>query len=276
MDFNIDAQALSNKALDFILDKGPNVLLAVLTLLIGLRVIKLIVKLALAGLSKSSADETLQSFLKSFLTWTLKVMLFISAASMIGVQTTSFVAILGAAGLAVGLALQGTLGNFAGGVLCLLFKPYKVGDLVSAQGELGHVKEIQIFTTILTSLDNKTVIIPNGAMMNGNITNISKEGKIRVDLTIGISYDSDIKKAKQILLDTLKADKNVLQDPAPFVGVHELADSSINLAVRPWADPAVYWDVYFNCLENCKIALDEGGITIPFPQMDLHVKEMVK
>lgn len=276
MDANVNIQELSDKVLSLIVEKGPTVLLAIITLLIGLKVVKVVVKLALKGLAKSSTDETLQSFLGSFLTWTLKIILFISVASTLGIQTTSFVAVLGAAGLAVGLALQGTLANFAGGVLCLLFKPYKVGDLISAQGELGVVKDIQIFTTTLLSPENKTIIVPNGAMMNGNITNISKEGKIRVDLTIGISYDSDIKKAKEILLQTLASDSNVLKDPAAFVGVKELADSAITLAVRPWTTPEHYWNVYFGTLENCKIALDEGGITIPFPQMDVHVKELAK
>lgn len=276
MDFNFDMQAVSAKIVNGVVEYGPKVVLAVFTLLIGLRIINALVKLSLKGISKSSTDETLQSFVGSLLTWVLKIMLFISVASMIGIQTTSFVAVLGAAGLAIGLALQGTLANFAGGVLCLLFKPYKIGDLISAQGELGVVKEIQIFTTTLLSPENKTIIVPNGAMMNGNITNITNEGKIRVDLTIGISYDADIKKAKDILLKTMVADERVLKDPAPFVGVSELADSAINLAVRPWCDPVHYWDVYFDMLENCKIALDEAGVTIPFPQMDLHVKEMVK
>ncbi len=274
MPFNIDVEKLSSKLLDILLEKGPQVLLAIVTLIIGLKLINVAVKIALKGISKSSSDESLHSFIGSLLTWVLKIMLFISVASMIGIQTTSFVAILGAAGLAIGLALQGTLANFAGGVLCLLFKPYKIGDLISAQGELGVVKSIQIFTTVLLSPENKTIIIPNGSMMNGNITNITNEGKIRVDLTIGISYDSDIKKAKDILLKTLANDPNVLKDPAPFVGVSELADSSIYLAVRPWTDPVHYWDVHFDSLENCKIALDEAGITIPFPQVDVHMNKV--
>lgn len=276
MNFDIDVNEISTKLIEVIIEYGPKVVLAVITLFVGLRVINGLVKLALKGIAKSSTDATLQSFIGSLLTWTLKIMLFISVASMIGIQTTSFVAVLGAAGLAVGLALQGTLANFAGGILCLLFKPYKIGDLISAQGELGVVKEIQIFTTTLLSPENKTIIVPNGAMMNGNITNISNAGKIRVDLTIGISYDSDIKKAKEILLGVMAADERVLKDPEAFVGVSELADSAINLAVRPWCDPVNYWGVYFDTLENCKIALDEAGVTIPFPQMDLHVKEMVK
>lgn len=200
-------------------------------------------------------------------------MLIISVIQMIGVETTSFIAVLGAAGLAIGLAFQGTLANFAGGALLLVFKPYKVGDLIEAQGQLGVVKEIQIFTTILLSPQNKTIILPNGAVSNGDITNYTTEGKIRVDLTVGISYNSDIKKAKNILMDVMKSDENVLSDPAPFVGVSELADSSINLAVRPWSKPEHYWNVYFDTLENCKNALDKGGISIPFPQMDVHLSK---
>lgn len=276
MDFEFDMQAISTKLIDVLIEYGPKVILAVLTLLIGLRVINALVKVSLKGIAKSSTDPTLQSFIGSLLTWVLKIMLFISVASMIGIQTTSFVAVLGAAGLAIGLALQGTLANFAGGVLCLLFKPYKIGDLISAQGELGVVKEIQIFTTVLLSPENKTIIVPNGSMMNGNIINISNEGKIRVDLTIGISYDSDIKKAKKVLLGVMEADSRILKDPAAFVGVSELADSAINLAVRPWCNPADYWGVHFDTLENCKIALDEASVTIPFPQMDVHVKELTK
>jgi len=191
---------------------------------------------------------------------------------MVGIQTTSFVAILGAAGLAVGLALQGTLGNFAGGVLILLFKPYKVGQLIEAQGHIGWVHEIQIFVTILTTPENKTVIIPNGAISNGNITNYSTLGKIRIDMVFGISYGSDIKKAKTVLENVMKEHPKALKDPAPFVGVLALGDSAVNLAVRPYSAPEDYWDVYFDVYEKGKIALDEASISIPFPQMDVHMK----
>jgi small conductance mechanosensitive channel len=193
---------------------------------------------------------------------------------MVGVETTSFIAVLGAAGLAVGLAFQGALGNFAGGVLILVFKPYQIGDLIESQGQLGVVKEIQIFTTILLNPQYKTIILPNGAVANGDITNYTTEGKIRIDLTVGIAYESDITKAKGILMDVMKADENVIADPAPFVGVSELADSSVNLAVRPWCHPDHYWDVYFDTLENCKNALDKGGVTIPFPQVDVHLDKL--
>ena len=222
-------------------------------------------------MKKRNTDETLRPFVLSLIGWTLKIMLFISVIQMLGVATTSFIAVLGAAGLAIGLAFQGTLANFAGGALLLIFKPYKVGDLIEAQGKLGVVKEIQIFTTILLNPQNKTIILPNGAVSNGDITNYTRDGKLRVDLTVGISYDSDIKKAKDVLMEVMTNYPHVLKDPAPFVGVSELADSSINLAVRPWTTPEHYWDVYFDVLENCKNALDNANITIPFPQVDVHM-----
>lgn len=258
-------------ALDYTIKYSPKILLALVVLLIGLKIISWIGKLMNKGMKKRGTDETLRPFLISLVSWGLKAMLLISVIQMIGVATTSFVAVLGAAGLAVGFALQGTLANFAGGALILIFKPYKVGDLIEAQGHLGVVKEIQIFTTVLLNPQNKTIILPNGAVSNGDIMNYTKEGKLRVDLTIGISYESDMKKAKDVLMAVLNADEKVLKDPAPFVGVSELADSSVNLAVRPWASVADYWDVYFGITEKCKNALDENTITIPFPQVDVHM-----
>lgn len=249
----------------------PKILLALVVLLIGLKIISIIVKLVGKGMSKRGTDETLKPFLMNLLSWILKAALIISVIQMLGIATTSLVALLGAAGLAVGFALQGTLANFAGGALILLFKPYKVGHLIESQGHLGVVKEIQIFTTMLLNPQNKTIILPNGAVSNGDITNYTLEGKLRVDLTIGISYESDIRKAKDILMATMEKDEKVLKDPAPFVGVSELADSSINLAVRPWSTPENYWDVHFGMLEACKNALDDGKVTIPFPQVDVHL-----
>jgi small conductance mechanosensitive channel len=258
-------------AVDYTFAYVPKFLLAILVLIIGLRVISLILKLINRGMEKRKTDETLRPFVKSLIGWTLKVILFISVIQMIGVATTSFIAVLGAAGLALGLAFQGTLANFAGGALLLVFKPYKVGDLIEAQGHLGVVKEIQLFTTILLNPQNRTVILPNGAVSNGDITNYTREGKLRVDLTVGIAYESDIRKAKNVLMEVMEKDDKILKEPAPFVGVSELADSSINLAVRPWSTPDNYWDVYFNTLESCKDALDAAEVTIPFPQMDVHL-----
>jgi len=259
------------KAVDLAIAYAPKALLAIIVLLIGLKIISVLMKLIRKGMEKKGTDETLRPFVINLLSWILKIMLFISVFQMIGIATTSFIAVLGAAGLAVGLALQGTLANFAGGALILLFKPYKVSDLIEAQGHLGVVKEIQIFTTILLNPQNRTIILPNGAVSNGDITNYTREGKLRVDLTVGIAYESDIRKAKDVLLEVCKSDENVLTDPEPFVGVSELADSSINLAVRPWATPENYWNVYFDTLENCKNALDKADVTIPFPQVDVHL-----
>jgi len=259
------------QAVDYTILYAPKVLIALIVLLIGLRIISWIGKLMNKGMEKKGTDETLRPFIISLVGWSLKAMLFISVIQMVGIATTSFIAVLGAAGLAVGLALQGTLANFAGGALLLIFKPYIVGDLIEAQGHLGVVKEIQIFTTILLNPQNKTIILPNGAVSNGDITNYTREGKLRVDLTVGISYESDMKKAKEVLLGVLQGDDKVLKDPAPFVGVSELADSSVNLAVRPWSTPGNYWDVYFEITEKCKNALDAADITIPFPQVDVHL-----
>jgi small conductance mechanosensitive channel len=255
-----------------VIEYAPKFLLAIIVLLIGLRIIKIISNLLKKNLKKKEVDPTLAPFAVNLLDWTLKIMLVISVAAMLGVETTSFIAVLGAMGLAVGLALQGTLGNFAGGVLIMVFKPYRVNDLIETQGQIGVVKEIQIFNTILTSPQNKMVIIPNGAIMNGEIVNYTILGKIRVDLTVGISYEADIEKAKKVLLLVMSNHELVLGEPAPFVGVSELGDSSVNLAVRPFCDPKDYWTVYFDILEQSKLALDKDNITIPFPQVDVHMK----
>ena len=191
----------------------------------------------------------------------------------LGVETTSFAAILAAAGLAVGLALQGSLSNFAGGVLIMIFKPFKIGDLIEAQGEIGVVKEIEIFTTKLTGLSNKEIIIPNGSLSNGNIVNYSTEGTRRVDLVFGVSYDSDIKQTKEVIMNVLTSHPKVLKDPAPAVTVLELADSSVNFATRPWCNTEDYWAVYFDVTESFKIELDKSGIEIPYPhQVEIQKK----
>ena len=249
----------------------PRFALAIITLVVGFWVINLAVKASRKGMEKSNLDQTLVPFLCNLLSWGLKALLLISVASMIGIATTSLVAVLGAAGLAVGLALQGSLANFAGGVLILIFKPYAVGDLIEAQGHLGVVKEVQIFNTILLTPTNKRVIIPNGALSNGSVVNFSAEGMLRVDLTIGIAHESDVPKAKEVLLAMMKANPRVLDEPTPMVAVSELADSSVNLAVRPWSTVANYWDVYFETTEQAKQVLEANGITIPFPQQDVHL-----
>lgn len=264
-------ESLSIKAYELGIEYAPRLALAIITLLIGLWIISGITKLIKLSMERSKVDPTLIPFMSSLVSWGLKVLLFISVASMIGIATTSFVAVLGAAGLAVGLALQGSLANFAGGVLVMIFKPYKVGDLIESQGHLGVVKEVQIFNTILIAPQSKQVIIPNGATSNGSIVNYTAEGKIRVDLSVGVSYDADIDKTKAVLMEVLNAHDKVMQDPAPFVGVLEMADSSVNFAVRPHCAPADYWDVYFSVNEEVKKALDKNAINIPFPQRDVHL-----
>ncbi|OQD43449.1 mechanosensitive ion channel family protein [Croceivirga radicis] len=250
---------------------GVPVLKAILIYIIGSWVIKKLTGMIKKVMAKGSYDISLQKFLLNLVTWGLKIFLIITVISTLGVETTSLAAVIAAAGLAVGLALQGSLSNFAGGVLIMIFKPYKIGDLIEAQGVLGVVKEIEIFTTKMVSPENKLIIVPNGAMANGNIVNYTAEGKIRVDTVIGVGYDEDIKKTKEVLLEVLTSNPKVLQDPAPSVNVMELADSSVNFAVRPFCKPEDYWDVYFATYENCKIALDKAGIEIPYPHsVEIH------
>ncbi len=267
----MDPQAITNQALEFAFDFGPQLLGALVALVIGLWIVGRISRGIKHLMEKRGVEPSLRSFLSSTIGVLLKLILFVIVAGMIGFETTSLVAVLGAAGLAVGLALQGSLSNFAGGVLILLFKPYKVGDLVEAQGEFGQVLEIQIFNTILANPNNQRVILPNGAVSNGSIKNYTTLGKLRIDLAFGIAYSDDIQVARRALLDVMNAHPKVLKDPAPGVHLSELGDSSVNLQVRPWATPADYWDVYFDIMEQGKVALDNAGITIPFPQRDVHM-----
>jgi len=253
------------KLIDFASTYGIKVIGAILIWIIGSWVIKKIIKGIKKVMVKRDYDESLQKFLLNLVNWILKILLVVVILGKLGVETTSFAAILAAAGLAIGLALQGSLGNFAGGVLLMIFKPIKIGDLIEAQGEVGVVKEIEIFTTKLTGLSNREIIIPNGALSNGNIINYTTEGTRRVDLVFGVSYDADIKQTKDVLMNVLTSNSKVLQDPAPTVNVMELADSSVNFAVRPWCKSEDYWDVYFGITEQCKLALDAEGIEIPYP-----------
>lgn len=242
-------------------------------LFIGWNLISFITKLLVKTLEKQKIDKTLLPFINSLVLWLLRAILLIIVASHIGLETTSFVALIGAVGFAIGMALQGALANFAGGVLILLNKPYKVGDVIESKGHIGTVKEIQIFNTILLSPENKTIILPNGAVANNDIVNYTAEGLIRVDLSIGISYDADIKKAKEVLLDVMAKNPNVLKEPAAFVGVSELGDSSVNLAVRPYTTPDKYWDVYFSIYEDGKNALGVARVEIPYPHLEVNLKK---
>tara|TARA_R110000868_G_scaffold44318_5_gene148186 strand:- start:14536 stop:15348 length:813 start_codon:yes stop_codon:yes gene_type:complete len=252
-------------AYPIILEYSLRLIAAVFIWVIGSWIIKKIVKGFRKAMEKAAYDVSLKKFLGNLLSWVLKIVLIVVLLSVVGLETTSFAAILAAAGLAIGLALQGSLGNFAGGVLIMIFKPFKIGDVIEAQGQIGSVKEIGIFTTKLIGLSNKEIIIPNGLLSNGNIVNYTSEGTRRVDLVFGVGYDSDIKKTKEVLLNVLTSHPKVLKDPAPTVNVLELADSSINFAVRPWCESADYWAVYFEVTEQTKENLDIAGIEIPYP-----------
>lgn len=265
---------LSEQIYGIVMEYGPKLIGAIITLVIGMWVISIIRKVLSKRFEKKNVDPSLRGFLNSLIGIGLKLMLWIAVIGMVGVEMTSFIAILGAAGLAVGMALSGTLQNFAGGIMILLFKPFKAGDFISAQGHAGIVNEIQIFNTILKTPDNKTIIIPNGGLSTGSMTNFSTEEKRRVDFTFGIAYGDDVDKAKKVLMDLINADERIINDPAePFIAVSELADSSVNLVVRVWAEAKDYWGIYFDLHENVYKTFDKEGLNIPFPQMDVHVQK---
>jgi small conductance mechanosensitive channel len=251
------------------IEYSPRLISAFLILFVGLYAIRIINRLIRRIMVKRELDPTLTKFLADILLWVLRVLLFVTFISKLGIETSSFVAILGAMGLAVGLSLQGSLSNFAGGMLIILFKPFKVGHIIDAQGVFGTVSEIQIFVTKVITANNQTVFIPNGILSNGNITNYSLEKIRRADLTFAISYDSDIKKAKDLILSVLNENPKVLQTPLPDVFVKNLTDSAIELAVRPWANNEDFGAVFTETLENCKTAFDRAGIVI-----QPYVKEM--
>lgn len=250
---------------------GLKVLGALVTLVIGLTLIKWALKAIDSVMISGKVDNFLRPFLRSLIGTLFKVMLGISIMTMLGIEMTSFIAILAAVGLAVGMALSGTLQNFAGGVMILLFKPFKVGDYIDAQGYSGTVKEIQIFITRLTTSDNKTILIPNGGLSNGAVINYSAEATKRIQWVFGIGYSDDLKQAKGLIKNLLEADSRVLKDPAIFIGLGELADSSVNLTVRVWVNAADYWDVFFDTNEKVYNEFNASGINIPFLRMDVHV-----
>lgn len=271
---NIDIDTIWKSALELSSTYLPKVTFALLTLIAGLWIVKFLVGAAHKVLAFRKIDPSLSGFLLSLLSILGKVIVFLTVAGMLGVETTSLVALLGAAGLAVGMALSSTLQNFAGGVMILLFKPFQVGDLIEGQGYLGTVKEIQIFNTILITPDQKTIIIPNAPLSSESMVNYSSRTNRRVDLVIGIGYEDDIDKAKQVIATVVNDCDDVLSEPESLIVVGELADSSVNLFVRPWCKTDKYWDVKFKLLEEIKKALDANGISIPFPQRDVHLRQV--
>lgn len=260
-----------------ILEIGMNLLLAITVLVIGFWLAKVLSRAVEKVMVRRNSDKSLTSFMRSLVSGLVKTLVIVTAITQLGIEMTSFVAILGAAGLAIGMAFSGTLSNFAGGVMILMFKPFKAGDFVKVQGEEGIVDEVQIFNTFLKTTDNKVIILPNGPVANGNIVNYTRSDKRRVDWKFGIAYGDDLKVAKELLARFTKEDDRILLDPEPFIGLGELADSSVNITVRVWTKTEDYWDVFFKMNERVYTEFGSAGLSIPFPQVDLHVhKDIVQ
>lgn len=263
-----------DKAIEMGMEYGPKLVGAIVVLLIGLWVISLITKGMRKMMKKKNVDASLVPFVIGLTNTVLKIMLVISVMGMVGIEMTSFIAILGAIGLAIGMALSGTLQNFAGGVIILIFRPYNVGDFIEAQGYTGVVKEIGIFTTLLNTGDNKMIIIPNGPLSTGALTNYSKEPMRRVDFTFGIAYGDDMENFKKAINDFISEDSRILKEPVSFIGLSELADSSVNFVVRVWVNAPDYWGVFFDMNEKVYKRFADYNLNIPYPQMDVHVQNV--
>lgn len=267
----MNTESLQNMIMSKGVALAPKIILAIVTLIVGLYIAGIIKKVFIKTLQKKDVDAAVQNFLGSVVGVLLKVAVCLSVLGILGVQTTSFIAVLGSVGLAVGLALQGSLSNLAGGVLLITLKPFRSGHVIEAQGVVGTVESISMVYTKLRTPDNRILTIPNGPLANGVINNISSQSTRRVDFTFGVGYGDDLKKAKEVIFNTIKNDSRVLSEPQPFIAVSELADSSVNFVVRVWSKSEDYWGVHFDGIENVKLALDESGISIPFPQRDVHV-----
>lgn len=266
--FDTIQQFLATKGTDFVL----NLLAAILIFVIGRWISKLISKIIAQMMTKAKVERLLVTFVQHMSYFALLAFVIIAALDRIGIKLTAAIAVLGAAALAIAFALQGSLSNFAAGILMVIFKPFKVGDFVEVSGVQGTVQEIQVLTTVINSLDNVRIIIPNAQVTSGTIQNFTANDTRRIDLTIGVSYDDDLKKAKQVIENILRADARILKNPAPTVAVFELGDSSVNFVVRPWVKPADYWDVYFDVTEKLKIAIESNGLTMPYTQYDVNIK----
>ena len=268
---NLDVNRYYDLAIQYGTEYGLKIIGALIIFFVGKAVAKGLRDLTEKALTLQKVEATLIHFARSTVYYALMAVVLLAAIGNLGIQTTSFMAILGAAGLAVGLALKDTLANIGSAVIILVFRPFKVGDYVNAGGAEGTVDKISLFTTTISPVDNRLIIVPNSAITAGNITNFSTKPIRRVDHTVGIAYDEDIKKAKEIMYGVIAKSKHTLSDPEPLVAVKELADSSVNFTVRAWVNSADYWPAYFEIIEEVKYALDEAGITIPFPQMDIHM-----
>ena len=270
MDFNLD-ENLWNQLTELLSSFGISFFIALCILIIGRQAIKIVIKIISSALERSNTEDTVRIFVTNLLNTLLMIVVFIAAINQLGIQTTSIIAVLGAAGLAIGLALQGSLSNFAAGILIVIYRPYKVGDYIQADNHLGTVDDIQIFSTVLRTPDNKIVVVPNGSIMNGSIVNFSHQKERRIDIVIGCSYDDDIDKVKEVLADVLSKDERILTEPKPRIALSELADSSVNFIVRPWVKNSEYLDVLYSLLEEIKKRFDQEGISIPYPQSDVHI-----
>ena len=267
---------LMQKGYELLMTYGIKIVYAVIIFIVGRWVAKLLGKLTRRMMEKQKVDETLRAFVGNLIYYALLTFVILAAISQLGIQTTSFIAVIGAAGLAIGLALQGSLANFAAGFLLILFRPFKVGDFIEGAGVAGTVENLQIFTTELKTPDNKKIIIPNSSLTGGNIVNWSATGTRRVDMVFGIGYGDDIDKAKHVISEILSADQRILKNPAPLVALSELADSSVNFVARPWVKSGDYWGVLFDTTEAVKKRFDAEGISIPFPQQDVHIYQESK
>lgn len=264
---NIDIQGMLDM---YVIPWSINIFMALVIFLVGKFVVGIIAKLIKQLMIKAKVDTILVSFISSIIKTVLLLFVAVAALDQLGFDTTSMIALIGAAGLAIGLSLQGTLQNLAAGVMLIIFRPFKAGDFIDAGGVMGTVENIQIFNTVMRTGDNREIIVPNSSIFGGTITNFSARETRRVDMVFGIGYGDDIRKAKGIIKIIMDADERILKDPKPLIAVGELADSSVNFNVRPWCKSGDYWDVYFDTHENIKLAFDEQGISIPYPQMDVH------
>ena len=258
-------------AITYSSEYGLKIIAALLIFLIGKWAVNKITAFTKHMMQKANIDTTLVEFAESLIYFILLLMVVLASLNALGINTTSFIAVFGAASLAIGLALQGSLANVGAAVLIIIFRPFKVGDFVEAGGAVGTVEDVNLFSTIIAPVDNRTIIVPNASIIGGNITNFSQKTQRRVDLTFGIGYDDDLKLAKETLLEIINADSRVLKDPAPFVAVGELGDNSVNFTFRAWVETADYWDVHFAMIEKVKLTFDEKGISFPYPQMDVHL-----
>lgn len=267
---NVNLEQVIQQVITFCVDAGKSILLAAVIFIAGRFLISVINRLVAQMMERRKIDATIQSFLRSFINILLTILLLISVVSALGVNTTSFAALLASAGVAVGMALSGNLQNLAGGLIILLFKPYKVGDYVDAQGVSGTVKEIQIFHTVLITPDNKIIYVPNGSLSSGSVTNYSLSQLRRVDWTVGVEYGTEIEKVRQTVLDLIKKDGRILTEPAPFIALSALADSSVNITIRVWVKNEDYWGVFFDMNQNIYEVFNREGISFPFPQVTVH------